>query len=325
MNEAQLRDRVRELADRTLPAKLRVFSDTSDFMNISAGDLILLGGRHYYVYGEEREGRFGIDEQPKLWVKRAWDLEAGERKVVKLAFFESFKMNLGEVAVECFRSPRKEARILEKVRGDASFMQGVAVEDDAGNVIRVLDRISGVSIFNQFREGGADHEAYFNGEFRRLFPSILKAFRGIRRLHEAGEIHGDIRNDHLWLERDTGHWRWIDFDYTYEWTENPFGVDLYGLGNVLLFTSGGGFYSVRTLYARLPGGLPDGAELEPGDFSLFLSHRIMNLRKLFPYVPESLNRVLMRFSGKVEVLYGSLGEMMEELEEAALEMGIEGR
>ena len=318
MDQTSLKKRVEELTDRSPRGKIRVFSDTSDFMNITAGDVIHIGGAYYYVYGEESEGRFGLDEQPKLWVKRARDLDTGQRKILKLAFFETFKMNVGDMPVECFRSPKKEARILNKTRDDDRFMQGTSVEDDEGNVVRILDRINGVSIFQHLRGVQGDHETYFHETFPDLFSSVLTSIRAIAWLHQAKEIHGDIRNDHLWLDRDSGSWRWIDFDYTYEWTENPFGVDLYGLGNVLLYAAGKGFYRVDALAEETL----ESAHLEREDFSLFFGHRIMNLRKLFPYVPESLNQVLMRFSRKVEVLYADVGEMIADLEACRADLEI---
>ena len=315
------------MAGRSHPGRIRVFTDTSDFMDISHGDVIHVGGGYYYVQGEETEGRFGLDEQPKFWVKRARDLETGQRKIIKLAFFESFNMNLGDIRVECFRSPRKEARILAKTREDPSFMEGISTEDDAGNVVRVLDRINGISIYGYLQGHKSSHDKFFHEEFPRLFPSVLSSVRAIARLHAAQEVHGDIRNDHLWLDRDTGDWRWIDFDYAYEWTENPFGVDLYGLGNVLLFTAGNGFFNLTDMAACLPPNTPGDTCLEPEDFSLFFAHRVMNLKKLFPYIPESLNRVLMRFSHKVEVLYRDVEELIVDLEECQSDLGIreEGR
>lgn len=322
MNESRIKERIQEVTGRPHPGKVRIFADTSKFMDISAGDVIRVGGRHYYIYGEETEGRFGLDEQPKFWVKRARDLETGQRKIMKLAFFESFTMNLGDIRVECFRSPRKEARILGKTREDPSFMQGISTEDDAGNVVRILDRINGISIYGYLQGHKASHEDYFHQEFPRLFPFVVSSVRAIARLHAAHEVHGDIRNDHLWLDRDTGDWRWIDFDYAYEWTENPFGVDLYGLGNVLLFTAGNGFFNLTDMTACLPPHTPGNTCLEPEDFSLFFAHRVMNLRKLFPYIPESLNRVLMRFSHKVEVLYADVGELIADLEECLPDLGV---
>ncbi|MFO7892395.1 MAG: hypothetical protein R6U63_01565 [Longimicrobiales bacterium] len=314
MEESQIRARVEEVTERSPRGRIRVFTDTSDFMSITAGDVIRIGDVHYYVYGEEREGRFGLDEQPKLWVKRAVDLETGRKKVLKLGFYESFVMRVGDVPVKCFRSPRKEARILEKTRDDPHFMCGVGREDAAGNLVRILDRINGLSIYDYIQRLDTDHESYFHEEFPRIFTSVLTSVRAIERLHAAGELHGDIRNDHLWRDRDSDDWRWIDFDYTYEWTENPFGNDLYGLGNILLFTAGQGFHTMKSLETCLPTDVPGTTCLEPADFSLFFGHRVMNLRKLFPYMPESLNRVLMRFAHRVEVLYRDVSEMVSELE-----------
>ena len=314
MNEGRLRQRIEEVAGRSQKGKIRVFTDTSSFMNITHGDVIVVGGRHYWVYGEETEGRFGIDEQPKLWVKRAWDLESGERKILKLAFLENFTIKVGGVEVRCFRSPTKEARILDKIYDDPRFMQGFSVEDDAGNLVRVLDRIKGISVFNWMRRVDSSHEEYFHWEFPALLASVIESVRAIALLHEDREIHGDIRNDHLWLDRETGNWRWIDFDYAYEWTENPFGMDLYGLGNVLLFTAGKGFFNAGNLADSLPRGAPSDLRLEPEDFSLFVGHRIMNLAKLFPYIPNSLNRILMRFAHKVEILYTDTAELIADLE-----------
>ena len=106
-------------------------------------------------------------------------------------------------------------------------------------------------------------------------------------------MHGDIRTDHILIEKDTGRYRWIDFDYTYEWSENPSGLDFFGLGNILLFAVGKSFYPVQELRkpsSKYSSVLPS---LSDEDFSLYSRNRIMNLRKLFPYIPESLNLILM--------------------------------
>jgi hypothetical protein len=39
-------------------------------------------GNDYLVAGNAREGRFGIDEQPKFWVKSAIELKTGVRKCI---------------------------------------------------------------------------------------------------------------------------------------------------------------------------------------------------------------------------------------------------
>ena len=40
-------------------------------MSIDGGDVLRLAGNDYLVLGNAREGRFGIDDQPKFWVKSA--------------------------------------------------------------------------------------------------------------------------------------------------------------------------------------------------------------------------------------------------------------
>ncbi len=39
-----------------------VFTDSTEFMNITYGDVIKVGGRHYLVLGDERERRFGMED-----------------------------------------------------------------------------------------------------------------------------------------------------------------------------------------------------------------------------------------------------------------------
>ncbi len=63
-------------ADRT-PRRIRVFTDTSDFLGIEYDDIVILGNRPYLIRQNEREGRFGIEEEQKFWVKRAVDLVDG--------------------------------------------------------------------------------------------------------------------------------------------------------------------------------------------------------------------------------------------------------
>ena len=44
-----------------------------------------------------------------------------------------------------------------------------------------------------------------------------------------------MRRDHLFVDKDSGAWSWIDFDYNFEFKQNPYGLDLFGLGNVLTY------------------------------------------------------------------------------------------
>ena len=71
-----------------------------------------------------REGRFGLDEEPNYWVKRATDLTTGERKNMNLAFRETFDSRVGSTVFRCARSLEKESAILTKMRGHPHFMRG---------------------------------------------------------------------------------------------------------------------------------------------------------------------------------------------------------
>jgi hypothetical protein len=313
MTEAQIRERV-ECYTRFPPrGKLNIISDTTEFMSIKADDILELGGALYLVRGEEVEGRFGLDGEPKYWVKRAIDLSDGSSKIIKLVFYEKFLMQLGVEQIPCFRSPAKEARILDKIRGDLCFMQGVNVLDASGNQVRIIERIQGTRYYDYIHGFQMDHETYFREEFPSIFDNVISCVEAINRLHHLEEVHGDIRNDHIFIERGTGKYRWIDFDYTYEWAESPYGVDLFGLGNILLFTTGKGFHNIPDLAAGGPEGMKVLSCLEPGDQSLFFKHRIANLQKLFPYFPDSLNFVLLHFSQGAEVFYEHTDELLQDL------------
>ncbi|MGQ9483455.1 MAG: hypothetical protein ACUVSA_00370 [Desulfosoma sp.] len=124
MSLSHLRDLIQCHTPFSVPENIRIHTDTTQFMDIKAGDCIAVQNRLFYVKGEEFEGRFGLDGEPKFWVKRVVDLHDGSVKILKLAFFESFFMHLGEERIRCFRSPHKESRILERTASDTRFMQG---------------------------------------------------------------------------------------------------------------------------------------------------------------------------------------------------------
>ena len=86
-----------------------IFTDTSDFTRIDYGDIIHVDNRYFLVVGYAKEGRFGIDEQPKQWVPKVYDLESGERKILMLVFHENFTLTLGKLKVTCYLRPENRA------------------------------------------------------------------------------------------------------------------------------------------------------------------------------------------------------------------------
>ena len=229
-------------------------------------------------------------------------------------FNESFHITYESVRIKCYRSPQKEARMLDLVRGDARFMQGRTAKDAADNPVRIIDIISGMRIDTVVANIKTDHETYFHEHFPAILNRFIGACEAIGHLHDQGEQHGDISLDHLMREHGTGELRWIDFDYAYETQANPFALDLFGLGRMLGCIMGKWIHTVHTLHDF---GL-DWADLglDANDFSCVHKNEIMNLRKLFPYIPERLNRVLLHFSEGAEIGYDTVAEFVGEMKDA---------
>lgn len=287
--------------------------DTSDFFAIESGDIIVLDDKKFEVTGNEKERRFGV-EDPKFWVKRVIDLETGERKLAKLTYFESFMTSVEGARVRCFRSPEKEGKILEFVTGRHDFMQGEVFWDSKGNNIRVLDIVRGTNFFLYMEKfSRIPHERYFFETLPEILGKIVEAFEAIRFLHINGFKHGDIRNDHIIVEKRTGNYVWIDFDYDYDAPENPFSLDLFGMGNIILYAVGKGFHNLYMIrHDKFTYG--DFIEkVEEGDFSLLDANRFVNLRKLYPYIPRMLNDILLHFSKGTTIYFEFIDEILESL------------
>lgn len=290
--ESALRQRISDVTNREAKRKLAVFENTSEFMSIDAGDLLRLAGNDYLVTGHAREGRFGIDDQPKFWVKISIDLTTGMKKIIKMVFLETFNRQIGATQFECLRSPVKEAEILEKMRNHKNFMHGQAVHDVAGNIVRIIDFISGPSLYDHLRWKQSSHEEYYHQELSKVMSLFIESVEAIAHLHQQGLHHGDIRADHIIINSKTDTYVWIDFDYEV----GSRYYDLFCLGNVLLQVVGKGRHSLDDI-RLIPSNYPHfNNRLTSEDMSLMFPHRVANLRRLYPYISEALNNILMRFS-----------------------------
>ena len=95
----------RDLIARLMPSfplkhSGKIYTDTSEFMDISYGDVIVLNSSSFLVLRDEAERRFGI-EDPKYWVKRCRDLNTGQRRILKLVFYEKFEQKIGQMTINC--------------------------------------------------------------------------------------------------------------------------------------------------------------------------------------------------------------------------------
>jgi len=304
-------EQIRKYADERIPpGKLHVVTDTSDYFKVDYNDVVSVGEDLLLIRGHAREGRFGLDDEPKFWVKRAVDLKTGRKKILKLAFFERFEGKIGEVRFWFFRSPKKEGRILQAIKGHPNFMQGYAVTDEKGNVLRVLDLVEGGTLSSLISRAGEDHETYFYTRLPEILDRLIEAYEAIGFLHDCRELHGDIRRDHILIDRSTGRFVWIDFDYAYQTEINPVGFDLYGLGNVLSYVVGKGDVTIQDLREKRADVLDS---LTDNDINIVWANRVMNLAKVFPYIPDSLNNVLMHFARGAEIFYDSVTELVNDI------------
>ncbi len=306
------------VAPERIPKKIHVVTDTSDFFRVDYDDIVILDDRPYLIRNYEKEGRFGIDDEPKFWVKRAIDLFSGSLKIIKLVFHERFKSRVGNIVFDCVRSFTKEARILDKVKGHPNFMQGFSAKDTAGNIVRIIDYIKGKTLANHILELGKNHEDYFHNYFPSVFDEFIELVDAIRFLHDQDEIHGDIRRDHIIKDKNTGIYRWIDFDYNYMYRENKFAADLFGLGNVLVFITGGGDVTLQDLEHKNAAVLD---VLTKNDFNIIFHNRVVNLKKVYPYIPDSLNFILLHFSYSANIFYEKTSQLITDLKEARDKIG----
>ena len=317
MSNSPSQETLRQMVSRWLPPHrvprdFRIHTDTTDFVRVEYDDVVILDGKAYLIRNNAKEQRFGLDDEVKFWVKRAIDLEDGSLKIMKLVFYERFMSHIGDIEFERFRSPRKEARILDLVSGHKNFMHGYSIHDEKGNLIRILDFIKGKTLAAHVENMAMDHEAYYHERLPEILDHFFECVQSVRFLHENGERHGDLRRDHILIDRETDDYRWIDFDFNYRHRENIYGFDLFGLGNILVFLVGMGDVLLPDLKREAN---PCLNTLSDADLNLVFNHRVVNLKKVYPYISEPLNRTLMHFSRGANWFYENTVQLLDDLKE----------
>lgn len=318
MNKREIETLIAERG-RKASSRMRIIYDTSEFMAINPGDVMVLSDKPYLITRNEKEAGYGQDDDPKFWVKRTIDLLSGEVKIIKLVYFEEFGQKVGGYTIPFYRSPQKEARVLDVVQGHPQFMQGFHVLDTVGNEVRIIDFIQGRSLNNIVGKFDIPHEDFFYKELPEILKGTVSCLQALAYLHENNLVHGDVRWEHILFDRNTSMFRWIDFDYHYDFPENPFGMDLIGLGNVLVDVIGMGscLYSSLKLDQSLTKIMDI---LRPEDFSILDKNRLVNVKKVYPYIPERLNNILLSFSGHATVFYDTVADIILDLEDAILDL-----
>jgi hypothetical protein len=139
---------------------------------------------------------------------------------------------------------------------------------------------------------------------------FMECVKAIGFLHDHGEKHGDIRRDHILIDKDNGIYRWIDFDLNYRHRENIYGYDLFGLGNILCFLVGKGDVLIHDLRRRND---PSFEELREEDLNMVVTNRVMNLKKIYSYIPRALNDVLMHFAIGARWFYENTTQLLDDM------------
>jgi len=129
------------------------------------------------------------------------------------------------------------------------------------------------------------------------------SFEAIQFLKDSGLCHGDIRNDHIIIERKSKRFVWIDFD-------------LWSLGNILNFVVGKGIRTFHEVYSSGLFSQQVRDNISEADASAFWQYRVMNLKKLYPYIPDALNDILLHFTVSTDSYYTGIGEVIRDLMDA---------
>jgi serine/threonine protein kinase len=307
----RLAERINELTGWHINvARMNIVTDTSDWMRITRGDVIKIGACdcEFVVRGNMREPRFGIDDQPKYWVFHAIDLKTGEEKIIKTVFNEEFYAHIGLFRIRCYRDPVKEANVIDFGRGDRRFMQGISFLDDAGNNVRVIDYIRGKSFFQVIPSVEKSHENYFKEDLPTILWNLKDSIDAIILLHQNGYCHGDIRNDHIYIDADDAQFRWIDFDLKQDVTD----FDLWSIGNIISYATAKGIITFKHVNKSELFTKEQYDSLVQEDGSAFYNYRVMNLGKLFDYIPDSLSDILRHFTIRPIAFYASIDQFYDD-------------
>jgi len=89
--------------------------------------------------------------------------------------------------------------------------------------------------------------------------------------------------------------------------------DVWSVGNVLHFIAARRIVRIREVLERRPDLV---GRISPEDASLFFPYRLMNLGKLYPWLPSPLTGVLRRFTVGECARYKRVDEVVEDLQAA---------
>jgi hypothetical protein len=91
-----------------------------------------------------------------------------------------------------------------------------------------------------------------------------------------------------------------------------YGYDMFGLGNVLMYLAGMGDVLIGGLKIT---NNPGWRQLRDEDMNIVFNNRVANLKKIYPYIPDSLNSILTHFSRGSNIFYDNTNQLLDDLNE----------
>jgi hypothetical protein len=80
-----------------------------------------------------------------------------------------------------------------------------------------------------------------------------------------------------------------------------------------MYIVGQGYVLLHELKSRNHGVL---SRLSDAELNIIFNNRVVNLKKVYPYIPDTLNRVLLHFSNGANWFYEQVGQLIHDLRPA---------
>ena len=166
-------------------------------------------------------------------------------KVIKMTFHERFLARVGgNFRSNAIEAQKKRLAFWNWLGTIKDSCKGSRCRSDTAFLAMscriIVIYIAGKTIAESVLKLGENHEDYFYNHLPSILDEYANLVEAIKFLHDNGEKHGDIRRDHIIIDKETGIGKWIDFDFNYLHNENMAGYDLFGLGNVIIYLVGKG-------------------------------------------------------------------------------------
>lgn len=252
---------------------------------------------------EIKDKQFNILEWLRTSTYRAEDLESGKSVVLK--FQGKGKKCSGY-----------ERDFFAKVPSHDNIVRGYSLVDESGDILIVTEFTEGEKLQDYLSEFGVDHKRYFLESFPEILNNFMGAIRGVEHIVKNG-FYNEFAIYHIWIDKKTG--RYILFDFDLPSTELSKLQALKDLESSTISNIGGslceivaplGIYEYEAVHDEEM--YFDELGITDADFNEY--NLLVDLQKVYPYIPDELNKILLRFGRDASNPYTSISELYSDLE-----------